>query len=1207
MSVTMEPTGNGLIHIPQLHELEPRGKYPPCNCCPYGYHIDLDFVRYCEALSQGNEVSASKQRRRERRRQRHSMEVLLGLTSPSLWSIEQQLPQIPQEESVSPGAIVGDALSQAVEVFEDTLQRSHKSSVTPLESSCQKIDGQDTNSDGLDTSRAIHEDHNKSAENEMSLSLLNLSAQGIIEEQEATPVAFGTMQDFDVASVGSAASGVSTGTLQTIREQMAVSLERMRELEEQVKLIPVLQVQLAVLKEEKRKLLLQQKFEDSDIIKCTKGNNKFQETSMNDLCEITTRSTSPNSQRCSYCLSSRYRRDHNRSNHTDQNYASISNEKSEGIPETETKPLKLTVRDKGVTCSVVTREIGISHQQPKMRNAGTSTHSPREQLGFSEVWKDSINPDPILRLQSSETSHGRKPASELIHYSELYKSSQLPKLNKSTSTSPEILDRKPCSVRNSCINTDLQMNCVFTEDDLDESVAKAVKLHEKYFVARTPEMKEGQTQTINNFRKPLLQIVENLDMGIQVDKSLFHNHKAIQSEHHVLQHGVGIQSEVSQWTRDAAIQMNGAVVRQDAAVQGDLTFQSTAVTQYEPYLWQQDAMVQVEEILKWRIDAGIMAKPRCAEASVEVKPTTRDRGCSDSTVTDTTCDKCNVKRRSVGIGTRNINNSTNLPLDDLMLASSITSNIGVESVGVNHTVSDKKEIERANIGCQVEMVKRSTKMTDTIDLSRKLTHEVAINTFKRQYVDVAVGSSTEYQSHVNGLVNLCTVCSGSKVGGEKVVTPFTSPKMNRHGSSIPIPVSTVSSLHSSNSPSVPLFSSVTVSNSSQLQTVTSSQTSTSCSSATRIITTISQSTDTKNNNTNAANTSEKPSSEQEKRLPSGNTPNTPKTSHRLKRQNTYTKLSDVTEDSNLLASAAGAGGDLNIKRTEPSKEMKAALKVINDYLIKSPNQKELPRHLTNAANIVQQEWFKISGGKTVNPMAVEDYLDYIEGYSSALLEYVVNMTDMSGNTALHYAVSSGNFDVVSILLDSKVCNVNKRNAAGYTCVMLATLVKLRSETHRQIIRRMFHMADVNMKAKPHGQTALMLATSHGSLEMVEMLTEAGADMNIQDADGSTALMCAADHGFVDIVKHIISQPDCDVSITDSDGCSALNIAMESGNRHIGLLLYAHEHFSRGSSPRGSIRHRNSRSSTPTPKCNITPSGRTSASPVPICEQSDNSL
>lgn len=60
----------------------------------------------------------------------------------------------------------------------------------------------------------------------------------------------------------------------------------------------------------------------------------------------------------------------------------------------------------------------------------------------------------------------------------------------------------------------------------------------------------------------------------------------------------------------------------------------------------------------------------------------------------------------------------------------------------------------------------------------------------------------------------------------------------------------------------------------------------------------------------------------------------------------------------------------------------------------------------------------------------------------------------------------------------------------------------------------------------------MLAVSHGRLDMVQMLLEAGADINIQDEDGSTALMCASEHGHIDIVKHFLSQPDCDSTITD---------------------------------------------------------------------------
>ena len=66
-----------------------------------------------------------------------------------------------------------------------------------------------------------------------------------------------------------------------------------------------------------------------------------------------------------------------------------------------------------------------------------------------------------------------------------------------------------------------------------------------------------------------------------------------------------------------------------------------------------------------------------------------------------------------------------------------------------------------------------------------------------------------------------------------------------------------------------------------------------------------------------------------------------------------------------------------------------------------------------------------------------------------------------------------------------------------------------------------------------GQTALMLAVSHGRLDMVKMLLEAGADINTQDDDGSTALMCACEHGHVDIVKVLLAHPDCDPTIPDN--------------------------------------------------------------------------
>lgn len=65
-----------------------------------------------------------------------------------------------------------------------------------------------------------------------------------------------------------------------------------------------------------------------------------------------------------------------------------------------------------------------------------------------------------------------------------------------------------------------------------------------------------------------------------------------------------------------------------------------------------------------------------------------------------------------------------------------------------------------------------------------------------------------------------------------------------------------------------------------------------------------------------------------------------------------------------------------------------------------------------------------------------------------------------------------------------------------------------------------------------GQTALMLAVSHGRMDMVRALLAHGAEVNIQDDEGSTALMCASEHGHVEIVKLLLAQPGCDATLSD---------------------------------------------------------------------------
>ncbi|KAK0075695.1 hypothetical protein PV326_011361, partial [Microctonus aethiopoides] len=120
-----------------------------CSCCPYGYHIDLDFVKYCEAVAAGSadKNTIDRRKKRERRRQCQSMEILLGLVSPPVNNIQNDpLQELNNSSIVNKNGLtkLDDAnntmtsknyqysealdLSDVVGDFEATLKRLTKSS-----------------------------------------------------------------------------------------------------------------------------------------------------------------------------------------------------------------------------------------------------------------------------------------------------------------------------------------------------------------------------------------------------------------------------------------------------------------------------------------------------------------------------------------------------------------------------------------------------------------------------------------------------------------------------------------------------------------------------------------------------------------------------------------------------------------------------------------------------------------------------------------------------------------------------------------------------------------------------------------------------------------------------------------------------------------------------------------------------------------------
>nr|XP_054322389.1 KN motif and ankyrin repeat domain-containing protein 3 isoform X1 [Pongo pygmaeus]XP_054322390.1 KN motif and ankyrin repeat domain-containing protein 3 isoform X1 [Pongo pygmaeus]XP_054322391.1 KN motif and ankyrin repeat domain-containing protein 3 isoform X1 [Pongo pygmaeus]XP_054322392.1 KN motif and ankyrin repeat domain-containing protein 3 isoform X1 [Pongo pygmaeus] len=217
-----------------------------------------------------------------------------------------------------------------------------------------------------------------------------------------------------------------------------------------------------------------------------------------------------------------------------------------------------------------------------------------------------------------------------------------------------------------------------------------------------------------------------------------------------------------------------------------------------------------------------------------------------------------------------------------------------------------------------------------------------------------------------------------------------------------------------------------------------------------------------------------------------------------------------------------------------------------------------PYPLQSAVRLVAQEWFRVSSQRRSQAEPVARMLEGVRRLGPELLAHVVNLVDGNGNTALHYSVSHGNLAIASLLLDTGACEVNRQNRAGYSALMLAALTSVRREEEDMaVVQRLFCMGDVNAKASQTGQTALMLAISHGRQDMVAALLACGADVNAQDADGATALMCASEYGRLDTVRLLLAQPGCDPAILDNEGTSALAIALEAEQDEVAALLHAH--------------------------------------------------
>ena len=155
----------------------------------------------------------------------------------------------------------------------------------------------------------------------------------------------------------------------------------------------------------------------------------------------------------------------------------------------------------------------------------------------------------------------------------------------------------------------------------------------------------------------------------------------------------------------------------------------------------------------------------------------------------------------------------------------------------------------------------------------------------------------------------------------------------------------------------------------------------------------------------------------------------------------------------------------------------------------------------------------------------------------------VNSRDVDGYTPLMWASSMGDCELIQCLIDfgAKVNLVGKYNV---TALIIACV-----NEHRACVVQLAKAgADVN--------GTLQVASQKGCLPQIELLLQAGADVNESDEFGVTPLMEAASQGRSECVRHLIKE-GADVNRLDRDGNSALVYSVMEGNRDcVSILLDA---------------------------------------------------
>lgn len=147
-----------------------------------------------------------------------------------------------------------------------------------------------------------------------------------------------------------------------------------------------------------------------------------------------------------------------------------------------------------------------------------------------------------------------------------------------------------------------------------------------------------------------------------------------------------------------------------------------------------------------------------------------------------------------------------------------------------------------------------------------------------------------------------------------------------------------------------------------------------------------------------------------------------------------------------------------------------------------------------------------------------------------LLEAGADLSAHDGS-ALHYAGEvPGNQAIVSLLVQYGALEAHVRPTDDLSRQFLAAVFLADTGRVRSLLSRHPSLAT---QTDGRGDQPIHHAARNGDTQVVRLLIEYGADVNVTSARGHTVLYCAGGHGHLDTLQLLLeSGADCDVKFTD---------------------------------------------------------------------------